>query len=82
MAEIILKQPGGPYKAIIDTEALDVEVRKAYLGVSLITENGEKLSVAMRDDGFEVRYTGDFGDDGFDMGYTEFKNGIVRGPDE
>lgn len=56
MPEITIKTPNGPYLAKLDTEAMDVEIRKAFLGVQFITENGEELSVCMRDSGFELTY--------------------------
>lgn len=57
MPEITIKTPNGPYVAKLDTEAMDVEIRKAFLGVRFVTENGEELSVCMRDSGFELVYT-------------------------
>jgi len=77
MAIIKLKQPNGPYKPTIDTDAMNIEIREAYLGVSFVTEQGERLSVSMRDNGFEVHYTGDFGEQGFDAGWTTFNNGSI-----
>lgn len=66
MAKIILSEPDGPYKTTIDTEVMKVELREVFLGVSFVTDNGEKLAVSMRDDGFEVIYKGVM---------YEFKNG-------
>lgn len=77
MSKIILKQPGGPYKCEIDTEVMEVEIRNAFIGVSFITDSGEKLSVSMRDNGFEVHYSGDFGEQGFNAGWTDFKEGKI-----
>lgn len=75
MSKIKLSQPEGPYHADIDTGAMKVELRETFLGVAFITEGGERLSVCMRDNGFEVHYTGDFGATGFDAGWFEFKDG-------
>ncbi len=55
MAKITMSEPGGPYKAVIDTEVMDVTLRKVFLGVAFETEDGCRLSVCMRDDGYEVR---------------------------
>lgn len=55
MAIIELTTPdGGPYKGKIDTEALQVTIKHAYLGVKFISPSGAELSVCMRDDGFEL----------------------------
>lgn len=78
--KIHLKQPDGPYDSVIDTRVMDVELLEVFNGVSLVTEAGEKLSVSMRDHGFEVHYTGDFGEKGFDAGWVEFKGGTVSSP--
>lgn len=55
MAEITISEPDGPYKATIDTEVMDVTLRKVFVGVGFETEDGCHLSVCMRDDGYEVR---------------------------
>ena len=55
MAMITIKQPGGPYNATLDTGAMDVDIREAFLGVRFITESGRTLSVSMRDGGFEIK---------------------------
>lgn len=78
MAKIILSEPDGPYECTINTEVMRVDIKEAFLGVCFVTENGEKLSVSMKDSGFEVHYTGDFGETGFDAGWVELKNGIIR----
>lgn len=79
MGKILLNEPEGPYHCEIDTDVMKVELRETFLGVSFVTERGEKLSVSMRDNGFEVHYSGDFGEKGFDAGWTEFKDGIIKG---
>jgi hypothetical protein len=33
-----------------------IELREVFGGITLITSDGEKLSVAMRDSGFEITY--------------------------
>jgi hypothetical protein len=40
-------------------EALDVEIRDAFVGPLLIAESGDQLGVCMRDDGFEITYVHD-----------------------
>lgn len=77
MAKILIYQPDGPYSCELDSGAMGVKIGEAFLGVAFVTDSGEKLSVSMRDNGFEVHYTGDFGETGFDAGWTEFKNGNV-----
>lgn len=59
MAKIILKEPNGPgpHTCVIDTGVMDVEILESYLGVGFVSESGEKLSVCVRDTGFEVRHT-------------------------
>lgn len=54
MSLIKLSQPDGPYSAEIDAGVMAVEIRKAFLGVRFITEDGATLSVSMRDGGFEI----------------------------
>lgn len=75
--QIEIKQPEGPYSCTVDTGVMDVSITEAFVGAAFITETGEKLSVCMRDNGFEVRYSADFGGTGFDTGWTEFKNGTI-----
>lgn len=81
MAKIILRDPTGPYKAFLDTEAMQVDVEEAYLGVGFTTMNDEKLSVCMRDSGFEIVYsrlhTAEGVKYGFDTGLIELKGGKI-----
>lgn len=77
MAKLYIHEPDRPYHAVIDTEAMAVEIRDAFIGLTFITDDGEKLVVCMRDGGFEVHYSGDFGEKGFDGGWTEFKAGRI-----
>jgi hypothetical protein len=70
MAKIKVSQPDSPYTATLDTDAMDVDIREAFLGVGFTSEDGTKLAVAMRDDGFEVRYTDAQGNEG---PWVEFK---------
>lgn len=58
MAKIILKDPKGLYKAVIDTEGMTAELREVFQGVFFTTENGSQLGVSIRDNGFEVSYNG------------------------
>lgn len=75
--KIHLSEPHGPYHCDIDTDVMQVTLREVFLGVAIMTDRGEKLSVSMRDNGFEVHYTGDFGETGFDSGWVEFKDGLI-----
>ncbi len=58
MAVITLKEPEGPYAAIIETKAMVLELREVFVGVRFITKEGNTLSVCMRDDGYELMYNG------------------------
>lgn len=53
--KITLAEPDGPYKAEIDTEVMEVTLREVFVGVGFETADGCRLSVCMRDDGYEVR---------------------------
>lgn len=55
MAKITLAEPDGPYQTTIDTEVMEVTIREAFVGVGFETADGCRLSVCMRDDGYEVR---------------------------
>lgn len=61
----------------------DLQLKFVYDGLTLVTEEGERLSVAMRDSGFEVHYYTEEDDEGkgFDIGWVEFKCGSVGLPD-
>lgn len=76
MAKIHISEPEGPYSCVVDTEAMNVTLKEVYLGVCFETVDGAKLSVCMRDDGFEVHY---YKDDEFDRGWVEFKGGLLPG---
>ena len=70
--KIRLSEPDDSYHAEIDSTVMDVEVRECFLGVEFVTEDGARLAVSMRDDGFEVHYWGE----GFDAGWVDFKGGV------
>lgn len=72
--KITLSEPDGPYQATIDTEVMDVTIHEAFIGAQFVTEDGARLSVCMRDDGFEVRHW----TDGESGPWIEFK-GIPNG---
>lgn len=76
--KVHLKEPDGPYSCELDTGVMTVTLKDVFLGVTFETDGGEKLSVCMRDSGFEIHYTGDFGEKGFDAGWFEFKNSRVN----
>lgn len=62
---------------VLDTGTNMVEVKEAFIGITFKTENGEELGVQMRDGGFEVHYSGDYGSHGFDAGSVSFRGGNI-----
>lgn len=54
---ITLQTPNSPYKTCLDTEVMEVEIRKAFIGPIFKTDDGEQLLVIMRDSGFELKYS-------------------------
>lgn len=78
MAKILIQAPGSPHISTLFTDASIITIQDAFLGVRFETKDGEQLTVSMRDGGFEVEYSADFGEQGFDCGITEFKKGSVR----
>ena len=54
---IKLSEPDGPYSATIDTEVMEVEITRAFIGPEIIGEDNEHLVVVQRDSGFEVNYS-------------------------
>lgn len=77
MAKIQLSEPQCLYSATLDTEVCDVEIKEAFLGIGFVAESGERLSVCMRDSGFELRYEVD-GPDGLMYATVELKEGLVK----
>lgn len=77
MAKIILKQPDSAYEATVETGAMATDIREAFLGVRFVTADGEVLTVSMRDTGFELSYSADYGDHGFNVRPVELKGGVV-----
>lgn len=77
--KIELKAPDTPYVTVIDPQVMDVILRDVFNGVTLKTDDGQNLSICMRDDGFEVHYYSDKDEDGksFDSGWTEFKQANI-----
>jgi hypothetical protein len=71
MSEIILKDPNSPYKCVVNTEDMDVEIHGAFNGVMFYASSGKRLSVSLRDGGFEVLY--DANSDEIDTRFEEFK---------
>lgn len=78
MTRIIISNPGSPSTPVLYTDCSDILIKDAFLGVKFETAEGEELSVSMRDGGFEVTYSADFGENGFDRGISEFKNGKIK----
>lgn len=54
---ITLQTPNSPYRSCLDTEVMEVGIKKAFIGPIFETDDGEKLLVIMRDSGFELRYS-------------------------
>lgn len=73
--KILIQEPDGPYKCEVDSGVMYVTLKEVFLGVALTTDDGETLHISMRDSGFEIHYTGDFGEKGFDAGWVDFKGG-------
>lgn len=76
MTRIALSEPEGPYGCVIDSGAMEVELRDVFLGVTFVTKSGERLAVSMRDGGFELAYTPDENDD-ITRRKLELKQGVV-----
>lgn len=53
-----MREPDGPYQAEVDPGVMEVEIREAFVGLGLVSPDGQRLSVCMRDGGFEVRHNG------------------------
>ena len=77
MAKIKLSGPSNPYSAEIDTGAMYVEIKEAFVGVKFVTKDGETLAVSMRDSGFEIKYSVGFGEVGQVIDFSA-QNGDVR----
>lgn len=76
MGRIVLSEPEGPYSCTLDTGVMNVKLIEVFKGVQFVADSGEKLSVSMRDNGFEVHYEGvDSIGDKFDAGWFAFKDG-------
>jgi hypothetical protein len=71
---IVLSEPSGPYSCTLDAGVMDVKLIEVFNGVQFISDSGEKLSVSMRDSGFEIHYFKDEGAVEFDCGWFDFKN--------
>jgi hypothetical protein len=58
----------------VETDGQDVLITEAYIGPKLVTDEGEELSICMRDNGFEVTYL-----DADDVEHCySFNDGFVR----
>lgn len=78
--DILVSEPNGPYDCQLNTGAMDVEIKHAYLGLTLVSDTGERLSICMRDDGFEVQYQTPRPPNNVflsDARFVEFKNGNI-----
>lgn len=78
MAKIKLTGPQNPYSAEIDTGAMAVEIKDAFVGVKFVTGDGEILRVSMRDGGFEISYASGFGELGVLNPTMQLHGGHVR----
>lgn len=56
MAKIEVSIPATSYKTVIDTEAMNVEIRETFIGVTFISLDGRKMYVSQRDGYFEITY--------------------------
>lgn len=56
--KIKISEPDGPYSCELDPGVMEVELREVFLGVGFVTESGQRLSVSMRDGGFELMLRG------------------------
>jgi hypothetical protein len=76
--KITMTNPRDPMddSVVLDTGGSDVTLTEVFTGPIFETEDGAKLSVIMRDDGFEVHYWSDE----FDAGWTQFMGGAVTLP--
>lgn len=54
--KIEMRIPESPYKTTLDTEVMDVTITEAFIGLKLVSDDGETLSISMRDSGFELAY--------------------------
>lgn len=61
MAKIKIETPNTPYATVVETGANEVTIEEAYIGIGFKTKENRKLSVCMRDGGYEVRYTDEHG---------------------
>lgn len=66
--KICLENTGSSYTTIIDTES-NVTITKVYIGLRIVSDVGEVMSVCMRDGGFEFKFG--------DSWYTA-RNGEIR----
>lgn len=71
--KIRIGDPDIPAPVVIDPDVQQVEITEAFNGIVIVTEDGERLAVCMRDSGFEVHHWGDH----FDSGWFEFKEGTT-----
>lgn len=72
--KITISNESDDYCTFIDTDVQNVLITEAYIGPKLVTDDGEELSVCMRDNGFEITY---IDDDNVEHIYS-FHNGFVR----
>ena len=78
--KIRLTNPDNNYASTVDTEVMDAEIKEAFIGPTFVTADGERLSVCMRDSGFEVCY---IARDGAEPQWFSFQGGLVSPrPDE
>lgn len=72
--KLTLSNPENGYCAHIDTDVMDVLITEAFNGLKLVTDDGEELSICMRDSGFELVY---LDQDDVEHSYS-FNDGFVR----
>lgn len=72
--KITISNESTDHCVFVDTDVQDVLITEAYIGPKLVTNDGEELSVCMRDNGFEVTY---MDPDDVEHCYS-FNDGFVR----
>lgn len=65
----------------LDDGVKDVEFKEVFTGVTFVSADDERLSVVMRDSGFEMHYYTDARENGFDAGWFRFNAGVVNVPE-
>lgn len=64
----------------IDVSGVNIELREVFNGVTFVADGGERLSISMRDYGFEAHYYREETElyEAFDAGWFRFSAGAVN----